>query len=494
MSFPAALAYYSIRRKQEYIYKTNHIPEIIGASQLIADAFHYFTHSPRFVHAGESFSLPWAIDKLRQDTIDGILVYVGGGNLMIVYANKQTALAHNRIFSKTLLDTAHTLTPLCAVVDIDLEQDNYAADYAALMQEVNRVKLSAPPLTATQTLPFTATDRITGMPFAGDTMPFVTDEALAKQQKYAQILQSGNRIDTNMLLNERHADTMLAVVYADGNNIGKKIETALQGKIRYAACITALRNISTQIHTHLVDEGLAAIDRKLQQLSAQNPSKKHLYNRQRIIGGGDEVTFICSAACAAQLTKTYLDTVNRDGYTASAGIALFFGGLPFYRAYKIAEAACENAKERAKHYMETAGHPHAEASFIDFEHIQGHAGDTLENMRAQYVARTARPYCVTVFENGKNITDAVCHENAIPQFDTLIALANALPLPHSVVQEFGLSALGSLTEAKMMLERLCTGHNIDRKKIMSLAPISLLYRMLYDITEVYELWFTQEVQ
>ena len=87
----------------------------------------------------------------------------------------------------------------------------------------------------------------------------------------------------------------------------------------------------------------------------------------KVIGGGDEITIICKAEDALNITTRYFELLDKSmsvlpngcgqqmteaqkKNTACAGICVIHAKSPFTVAYEIAEAACENAK---KEYRKT---------------------------------------------------------------------------------------------------------------------------------------------
>ena len=92
------LAMYDFSGKQDYIYKTNAIKEIVGGSNLIKDAYGDFlkliqdkplNYTVDF-QKGESFDL----DSFKGDCA---VVYEGGGNLFMIYRTEALCQAANRL-------------------------------------------------------------------------------------------------------------------------------------------------------------------------------------------------------------------------------------------------------------------------------------------------------------------------------------------------------------------------------------------------------------
>ena len=95
---------------------------------------------------------------------------------------------------------------------------------------------------------------------------------------------------------------------------------------------------------------------------------------RKILGAGDEITFICDASIALQLVSLYfraLEEANRNieedkRFYSCAGIAVAHAKTPFHKVYALAEAACESAKTLSRgkngNYLMTA-RPYSVADF-----------------------------------------------------------------------------------------------------------------------------------
>ena len=130
------LAMYDVRGKQEYIYRSKHIQEIVGASAIIRDVFKDYlypaareirnqaedmgteeaiyqyacinpetkkrqkTGAPEPV---EPFSLADFERRMEEAQYIGEVVYDGGGNFLVLYQDRETCISVNRIFIRELM-------------------------------------------------------------------------------------------------------------------------------------------------------------------------------------------------------------------------------------------------------------------------------------------------------------------------------------------------------------------------------------------------------
>lgn len=512
MSTAHVLAYYSIRSKQEYIYRTNRIREIAGASLLIAEAFGLLTGAEDILTpAGDApFSLSRARDRLETGEAAGVVVNEGGGNLIVLYRDRESCLSHNRRFSKALLEQTYSLTPLCALVEVDLDADNYREDYRRLMEEADRIKRQDPPLAPVSHLPFSRMDRTVMQPVSRlAVLPggpaALTAEAHAKRTR---ALREAPGEDVELVLDQlvtrTGEESLLAVVYADGNNMGYKVGKALEGKTSYDDCILALRQYSAAIHRNFIDNGLEAVSRRLAALrdACEDDALRRIFRWRPILGGGDEVTFVCNARCALDLARTYLEAVSRNGHSACAGIAVFQRTYPFALAYAMAEQACENAKRAVKALRPEKAAAPVEIAALDFQFIHGGADTDLERVRAEHGRRMARPYLVRACDGSGEAAQRI-----VP-LERLLALAAAFSPARVSVKEMGESVSADRTQAILSLERIVSHFPGMKAALLEAAtgerPASealnarfreaydRLFPLFYDLAEFYDIWFRAE--
>ena len=202
------------------------------------------------------------------------------------------------------------------------------------------------------------------------------------------------------------------------------------------------------------------------------------------------MTFICNARFVMDYVKAYLDAVKKHKdkkqseweYSSCAGICIFHSHYPFARAYSLAEQACDSAKQKV-HGAEVK-----EESWIDFHYIHNGVGGNLEQIREQQGVADcmARPWRIdeTKMEEKDN-------------YRQLIHLANVLK--HEKVSRSDIKTIGAEVEdgfscgAKELI-RVC-GHHKTLKESLGykdeIDDMNQLLRMIYDLAEVYDLWFAR---
>ena len=99
-------------------------------------------------------------------------------------------------------------------------------------------------------LPFSMMDRNTFQPYSRviyykDSPVRLTDEAYSKRIPGQEISRKDQDVKLlDNMVTEKGQESLLAVVHADGNNMGIKIAEMLKGKTDYDTCISEMRKFT----------------------------------------------------------------------------------------------------------------------------------------------------------------------------------------------------------------------------------------------------------
>lgn len=466
------LALYDCRSKQEYIYRTNRMREISGGSALLADVYKMF-----FQKAGEKgikINADWrsenefSVDSFVESGFDGEVIYEGGGNLFVIFRSHETYIRANRIFSKMLLDETYSISLVASCVEVS---GDFLADRKRLYEENGRIKATGSASVPCSVLPITQVDDMTYMPIvkktAIDGQPVsLSMESVLKLKAFEKIKNKGEKfLDDISGKENKGTESLIAVIYVDGNAMGKKVKSCTEGKSGYTECAKALRELSENTNKTFVERPLKAIEKML--------GKKEANGKWRaVIAGGDEITIICHARAALDIAMTYFQTLEEENENlntdkrnyACMGIAIAHSHAPFAEVYEIAEQCCESGKKksRAKDSM---------VNYVDFHFC--HAGltndlDTIRNNSDKdYIAR---PYEFSeelrqFAELGKKLSS--------------IGRANIKELAAAIIKGDSFYRF----EAERILSRYpdC-GIQSDNEKQK---------KLIFDIANVYDLWFAE---
>ena len=410
---------YDIRGKQEFIYKSSKLKEIVGASLIIRDLFKDYLYDAAKVYRdciNEEFKGSDAVfrydpneDKLKKFSFKefeermngnqyiGEIVYDGGGNFLMLYKSEEAMKKTTEIFTKKILKEIGTLRVVATYIG-NIREDNYHSDdsknpgdYERLYQRHRFRESTALCTQPYGSLPIVQTSPVSSMPLtymydyapkdisaSGKSYFKCSTETNAKLKKYWEEVKDhgdemGETILDNIVAETKGEDSMLAIFYIDGNAMGAKVQACLNGKKNYDDCVNLLREFSKKIQKTFID------DRKkdmLKEDEKQSSDKKHFRSRI-LIGAGDEMTIICRADESYEIIKEYLSKIPSP-YSSCAGAAIFHSHTPFSDAYRIAEQCCEDT---CKNYMKENGL--TLANLMDFEYCQGGIGFKLSDIRKE---------------------------------------------------------------------------------------------------------------
>jgi CRISPR/Cas system-associated protein Cas10 (large subunit of type III CRISPR-Cas system) len=237
-------------------------------------------------------------------------------------------------------------------------------------------------------------DRLTYQPITRktDNMQYTT-ESLKKSEKFNSVTRNEQPvIETEFdKMVDKGNDSLLAIIYIDGNNMGSKVKRITENKNDYTSGINALREFSKTTDNDFVRKPIAAITERLTELYEENKAdenerKKYLF--RPVISGGDEITIVCNAHAVVDIIETYFSTLTAESENSScAGIAVFHSHDPFADVYRIAEQCCECGKE----ISHLAGN--GDNNYIDFHFCHAGITNSLDVIRkTQEKEHTARPY------------------------------------------------------------------------------------------------------
>lgn len=520
------LAMYDIRGKQDFIYKSSKIKEIVGSSYIIRDCFDdclfpaaeecsekgIFSYRRNTSHEESNDFTVENFKKRLQEGYIGEVIYDGGGNFFVLYKDVIIYREVNRRFYHNLLEKTYSLKVLTTYID-NVNFDNYREDQKKLYAKHRRREQRESMISPVNTLPIVQTDYRTSLPLA--ELQYIGDgrvgreekvslESKKKYEKYSQIEKNGKedrQIQGSRLLDElvtkRGEESLLAVIYIDGNNMGAQVEKCLNNLKKddgtenksYEASAKALRNFSAEIQKHYITDRIRDVDALL--------SEKENEKRRFVIYAGDEVTFICNARNAYDVAVEYLTKLAESSEeeaprTSCAGIAVFHSHAPFPEAYRIAEECCESGKRLMKE--EKIEH----ASLIDFHYCQGAFGTSLEEIRKEEETEdSSRPWFVNCTGGQHKAGKAELIDGKYVSCEIVQKMQEMLNRAgRSNIKNLALSAKKSAADFKSELERICA-HQLEKEIDFSLGGLlnvndELQRKLIYDMVIVYDIWFDRK--
>lgn len=525
------LAMYDVRGKQDYIFRSTKIREIVGGSLVIRDIFKdelfpaakEVANEKGFRNGIKEYCLETGLPSFDRNLFMkdmagneylGEVVYEGGGNFFILYKDMETFKLVNKIFTKRVMEHTYSLTVLCSGIG-GVDFDNFTnrnqqvageekGDREKLYEENRKREARINPQIPAQVLPFTQVDYANSMPlykrneFARGEQKEekITKEAFRKYEKYRETEEKAgdefSEVFLDSLAKEKGEDSWIAVMYIDGNNMGAQVQELFDGetKVTYEKAVAKLRKFSSEIQKQYIDERLKDIDACLKEKYEQEGKD---YKRRLVVYAGDEINIILNAHDAYNAAKAYFTGLSKvEKASACAGIAIFKSHTPYSDAYRIAEECCENGKQ----YMKR--HGIREANFLDFHYCQGAIGTDLETIREKEAGDIcSKPW----FVSGEDTGD-IDREKLIT-IEMIEALAKNLNTC-SRTNIKGLLDCAKNSEADLWTELKRMEVRRDKDKVGKVEDITQinstkektkslkgkkLRKMIYDIVSVYDLWF-----
>ena len=497
------LAQYTIRSKQEYIFRTNRMVEIAGASENISQSWNIlFTQADKMGKKLRRVSknIPFCMEEVKrlfdERKLNGIELFCGGGNDTVLYDSIETYLEVNKAFSRFLLENYPGMIPMAVACEYS---GDYDKDYANLMKQSDIEKNKMISGQSDFILPFSMMDRTTFQPYSdiisiAESSVRVTDEAKAKRKAGLKIREQDETVKLlDDLITKKGEESLLAVVHADGNNMGSKISEMLTDKKDYDSCVNIMREFTADTAKAFGKSGLDAMQKCQQQLKEDYKDKydEKAFFFRKIIADGDDMTFVCNARFVMDYVRAYLEAVqnyNNKGekewrYSSCAGICIFHSHYPFARAYSLAEQACESAKKNVH------GECIKEESWVDFHYIHNGVGGDLDQIREHQSVSgcMARPWRIGTKAN----TDR-------KDYSTLQILADIMKengVSRSDIKTIGSELEDSYSYGKFELNRVYGHHRNLQNEIKEKLKIDKeedLLPIIYDLSELYDLWFVRK--
>lgn len=293
----------SVQGIQDFIFKTNKLKEIVGASEIIKN-----------------------ISKVFEDNFNSNEILVNAaGNIKAVFVDENECKRAVMEFSKLIQQKAYGITISQAVVVF--KDDHTQSDINKLEKKL-KIQRNKPSIPLDLSLNVMELNPTTGKPKLYKDIDKATKQ---KVDAYKSIEINENK-NLHTISNNKKK---LAVIHIDGNGLGQLIPNLKMPLSEFSKKLDKATEEAFQI-------------------------AKGNKNLREIILGGDDVTVICDANDALSFTKEFLENFENetkkfldDKITACAGIAFTNEKYPFHYAINLAEALCGETKKHAKQINQT---------------------------------------------------------------------------------------------------------------------------------------------
>ena len=437
------LAVYDIIGIQNFIFSSNRLAENVGASKLVANIF----AGKKVPEAGVlprvikqctgSIQSKWSEGELDMENLKAEIIYQGGGNAYVAFADEPLFQKVTEAFLVKVNKYAPGLGVAVAAIETDF--DNYRDDFDVITDRLTLVKggFNTPMFAGNQ--PITKQSWRTGLPVRyhddeeKEFMSICQQEKRNSYKKHKKEEKEGKKEFEDLvfekdadgsisikkdndgikkfedLVFEKDADSFIAIIHADGNNMGKRIKDYMGGFESYEEAVPEIRQLVTKIDKcyrdalkrtvndfkeayenylkETVEDFKETYEKYLKKQQAKYPDRIYKINAPllELIVDGDDITVLTSGRFAIDFAARLLRAIEKTepdklpfGETptasACAGVVLFHSHYPFSEAYKLAEGLCKRAKYPSRDL---------DGSYIDFHlHSSGRV-ESLQQLRSK---------------------------------------------------------------------------------------------------------------
>lgn len=406
------LAIFDLSGIQKFIFATNKLKEIIGASAIVHDVL--FEDLPDVLGVSPD---SWKDEeKVSFGVGDKVkIVYIGGGNALVLFDSLETFNHYSGMLSKKVfLESGGAIRLFSSCVQLD-ETQSLNDNQKKLMAKLDEAKKAGGSVTLAPALPVVEVDNNNYEPVIDCGKGVLqTASRYAKLQKadadriFSAIKPEGVEFAGEIITGSSDSvKRYQAFVHIDGNTMGIRILKFVEG-LRGSVWeqLTALRRLSIEI-TNLYNSTLK--DTLAELYEAETPGTIRF---RPVIADGDDITVILESRYAFEFVKMFMSKLEGrkikafgDDFkpTAAAGIAFATLKYPFSVAYELAEQCCKKAKSET---IRRSGGAEAflrnPLSSVDFQIIYSNIPVSLSDFRDSYFrfgeySLIRRPY---VFSEG----------------------------------------------------------------------------------------------
>ena len=342
----------SVQGIQGFIFQTNKLAEIVGASELVEQI------------CSSTF---YNVSNLKSD--DQNIILAAAGNIKCIFDDENKCNQVVKMFPKTVMQMAPGITISQAVVKIEGDKPT-AANFNILETKLKAQRSAVSMPIETGFMCLERARRTGGVVFGTDKniTSDKNDEATilkleAKETKklfsdISGVPKSDIHLKDLALdiseISKAGKNSWIAVIHADGNGLGKIIQhhgntLTEQGKFK-------------QFSNTIEFATKKACQTAFSQVILPKKNDKNRYPIRPIILGGDDLTIIIRADLALEFTKIFLEQFEIEsingfktlaipeiiGLTACAGIAFVKDSYPLHYALELADELCKDAKKMVK--------------------------------------------------------------------------------------------------------------------------------------------------
>lgn len=348
----------SIQGIQEYIYATNKLQEIIGASEIIDSLGQKFNEKKDY---GEIYAV---FDKLRENDLVEQILLNAAGNFRAIVDGEENLKKIVRDLPKKIMQNAYGITISQAAAPYN------GNDYGTASKELERklkTQRNRPSLPLDMSINFMALAPKTARPIVkfDDVLDISCDQKRKAHGRWAEKEyeekckkrigpEKSDKIpflelkEFSEISNDKNK---LAVIHADGNGLGVLVKN-LTDEVKNTGKLDVIANFSKALDKATKD---AFANAKVKTKVALGKDDLKI---KALILSGDDMTAVCDADIALEFTKNFIEEFENETdkkgpaieqkLTMCAGIAYCNEKFPFHYAVALAEELCGVAKKHSK--------------------------------------------------------------------------------------------------------------------------------------------------
>ncbi|MGX3011844.1 Cas10/Cmr2 second palm domain-containing protein [Helicobacter sp. 23-1044] len=317
---------------QDFIFRTNALREIIGASELIK----------KIDDLGQNLQSFLQENGVNLSKNPKEVILSNAGNFRAIFDNEADLQNVIKYLPKLIAKQSYGLQITQAVVKYDNDYKSANATLESRLK-IARNKITFPldfshcilkhnPKTA---LPLVSSD---------------SDKSTLQKLQSFETFNNKHPNVINELSKLSNNKNKIALLYADGNALG--------------AIVRNLDKTEMKDFSHKLDSATKNAFKKACESTKQNLTKNDSFKIREVICGGDDLVVVCNADIALDFAKNFLAHFenltselaknlakyipNATNLTACAGIAFFNHKYPIHYALKLAKDLCARAKSDSK--------------------------------------------------------------------------------------------------------------------------------------------------
>ncbi len=410
MSEEKTLAIYDITGIQNFIFSTNRLKENLGGSIIVENA------SEDLLKKYIKLECTNTLEAIKREGInwaehEAVIVYLGGGNALIVFKDKDKAKEITKKLSEKVLELSGGLLSFNVAYEKTF-LNNFSLDYNNIFKKLVKKKNSFVKTTPLLGIGITKAELSSGLPVQFKendeylSLPTKRKRDNNDKNHFKDLLKGFHNYEFPLRLEDlgqKTGENYISIVHIDGDNVGKTIHELLNESIKdYELSLYRMSEFSRRLN-EIYKEALKQVIKNLINSLENNEFKKNFdlkYENSKvklpirpIILKGDDITFITNGKLGINLAALFLKKLSKleikilgkiIPHSASAGVAIVKTTFPFDRAYTMAEELCKSAKKKGK-IIQEKNNLSNRGFWLDFHVIQsGFTSDLSETRKTQY--------------------------------------------------------------------------------------------------------------